>query len=294
MSIEFIDRKSGQKQVEKVYGDRAIRLLYGDDWMSRIVGAPLLQLTSKIPFISWLYGKWQSSRWTTSKIVPFIEKFGVDPKEFLVEVGQFDSFNDFFIRKLKPDARPIGEGAVLPADGRYLFYPNISEADGFVIKGEKFCLATLLEDEELAQKYAEGTMVIARLCPSDYHRFHFPCDGVPGETKLINGWLYSVNPLALKRDINIFSQNKRTLCKIASEKFGTVLFLEVGATFVGSMTQTYQPNQPVRKGDEKGYFSFGASTVILLFEPGKITLCEDLVRSDHVEIKCLMGESLGF
>jgi len=292
VSIEFIDRKSGQKQVEKVYGDRAIRLLYGDDWMSRIVGAPLLQLTSKIPFLSWLYGKWQSSRWTTSKIVPFIEKFEVNPNEFLI--SEFDSFNDFFIRKLKPDARPIGEGAVLPADGRYLFYPNISEADGFVIKDEKFCLATLLEDEELARKYAEGTMIIARLCPSDYHRFHFPCDGVPGETKLINGWLYSVNPLALKRDINIFSQNKRTLCMIASEKFGTVLFLEVGATFVGSMTQTYQPNQPVRKGDEKGYFSFGASTVILLFEPGRITLCEDLIRSDHVEIKCLMGETLGF
>lgn len=290
--IQFLDRESGKIITEKVYGDRAIRLLYGDDWMSKIFGAPLLFLTAKVPLISWLYGKWQETKFTYSKIHPFIENFSVDPSEFLLKEDEFGSFQEFFIRKLKPEARPIGEGAVIPADGRYLFYPKIHEADGFVVKGKKFSLSTLLEDEELAKQYEKGTMVIARLCPSDYHRYHFPVDGQAGETRILNGWLYSVNPMALKKDLDIFTQNKRTLCEIESEEFGKVLYLEVGATFVGSMTQTYKAGN-VKKGDEKGYFSFGGSTVVLLFEPERIKLCEDLIRDDHMEIRCLMGQSMG-
>ena len=119
--------------------------------------------------------------------------------------------------------RPIDNDemtAVIPADGRYLFYPEVSKAEGFVVKGKKFDLKSLLQDAHLAKAYEHGSMVIARLCPSDYHRYHFPCACVPGPSRLINGWLYSVNPIAIKTNLEIFTQNKRTVCELNTEKFG--------------------------------------------------------------------------
>lgn len=296
--ILYIDRATGEQHVERVYGSAALKFLYGDDFLSKTLGVPLLHILSKVPLFSALYGFWQKLTVTKKKIVPFIEAYGIDTSEFLDSVDSFNSFNDFFIRKLKPEARPIFSGkdiAAMPADGRYLFYQNIEEADGFVVKGQKFCLATLLENEKLASEYAHGAMVMARLCPTDYHRYHFPCFCVPGETRFINGWLYSVNPVAIKKDIHIFTQNKRAICELQTDNFGKVLFIEIGATFVGSIHQTHTPLQQYAKGDEKGYFSFGASSLILLFPPGKIVFDEDLLKAsaEHCEIKCLMGQSMG-
>ncbi len=294
--ITYINRQTGQIEQEKVFGAKALGFLYGNSYLSRFFGPALLQMLAKTPLISASYGWMQQQSWTKQNIRPFIQAFQVDPSEFLENIDHFQSFNDFFIRKLKPKARPIAPGsttAIMPADGRYLFYPNIEEADGFVVKGEKFNLATLLENERLASHYQHGTMVIARLCPSDYHRFHFPVDCIPGESKLINGWLFSVNPVAIKRDVNIFTQNKRTLCELDTRMFGKVLFMEIGATNVGSIHQTYTPYQFYPKGSEKGYFSFGASSLILLFEPGAIILDSDLIQHPHVEMRCLMGQSLG-
>jgi phosphatidylserine decarboxylase len=245
-----------------------------------------------------LYGYWQKLPFTKKKIIPFIKAFDIDSSEFLEDINEFRSFNDFFIRKLKPESRPIASGdniAVIPADGRYYFYQNIDEATGFVVKNQKFNLGMLLEDEGLAKRYSHGTMIMARLCPTDYHRYHFPCQCVPGITRFINGWLYSVNPIAIKKDIHIFTQNKRAVCQLQTENFGKVLFLEIGATSVGSINQTYIPFQHYSKGAEKGFFSFGASSLILLFEPNTLILDKDLIEatSQHLEIKCLMGQSMG-
>lgn len=297
-SIFYIDRQSGKREQEKVYGAAALKLLYGNDWISQTLGPILLHTLVKYPFFSALYGKWQNSSISKRKILPFVQNFEVDSTEFLEDISQFKSFNDFFIRKLKPETRPLApedEVAIIPADGRYLFYADVSKVDGFVVKGEKFDLASLLDDAELAKSYAEGTMVMARLCPTDYHRFHFPCDCTPEETKIINGWLYSVNPIAIKKDIQIFTKNKRTLCKLMTERFGRVLFLEIGATNVGSIQETYHPSVFQKKGAEKGYFSFGASSLILLFEPNRIQLDQDLLKATQqgLEIKCLMGQSMG-
>lgn len=297
-SIYYKDRESGKVEKEKVYGAAALKLLYGNDWVSKILGPILLHTIVKYPFFSALYGKWQASPKSKKKIGPFLANFEMNASEFADDISQYNSFNDFFIRKLKPEARPIVPGdhtAMIPADGRYLFYPDISKVDGFVVKSEKFDLANLLDDQELASQYAQGTMIMARLCPTDYHRYHFPCDCIPGSTKTINGWLYSVNPAALKKDIQIFTKNKRTLCKLNTLNFGPILFLEIGATNVGSIHETYQPHVFHKKGDEKGYFSFGASSLILLFEPNKILLDQDLLEAtqEGLEIKCLMGQSMG-
>lgn len=296
--IIYFDRISKNPCEEQVYGSKGLRLLYGSGLSTKLFGAPLAHVLARIPFFSSLYGRLQSSPSSKKKIKPFIEEFGVDTSEFADPIDAFSSFNDFFIRRLKPSARPIDprqDVAIIPADGRYLFYQSIDKADGFVVKGEKFDLKTLLQNKELASHYSQGSMVIARLCPTDYHRYHFPCDCIPGETKCINGWLYSVNPIALKKDIQIFAQNKRTICHLNSPLFGDILFMEIGATFVGSIHQTYTPFKSYLKGEEKGYFSFGASSLILLFPPNSIHFDSDLLKAsaDHTEIRCLMGQSMG-
>lgn len=296
--IFYIDRITKKQCEEKVFGARFIRLLYGDNFISRLIGPSLAYMLAKFPWFSSFYGTLQNKPESAKKIAPFIKAFEVDQTEFADDPSTYNSFNDFFIRKLKNSARPIARGnttAIIPADGRYYFYQNIKLSDGFVVKGQKFDLASLLQNQALAAEYEEGAMVIARLCPTDYHRFHFPCDCIAGKTIEINGLLHSVNPAAIKKNIHIFAENKRTLCVLESPQFGQVLFLEIGATCVGTIHETYQPENRYAKGDEKGYFSFGASSLILLFPPHSIQFDQDLLdaTTQGIEIKCLMGQSMG-
>jgi len=296
--ILYIDRVSKKQQTEKVYGKSFIEAMYGNGLLSSAVSFLLSPVVCKSPVMSHLYGFLQKSCLSQRKVKPFIEEFHVDITEFLDPVDSFKSFNDFFIRKLKPGARPMAPGAdvaVLPADARYLFYPSIEEADGFLVKGKKFSLEDLLQDKALADRYNKGAMVIARLCPTDYHRFHFPCSCVPEKTRYVGGDLASVNPLALRKNISILSQNKRTLTSLHTKNFGTVLFIDVGATCVGGIHQTFAPGMSYAKGDEKGYFSFGGSSLVLLFEPGTIQFDQDLLDASQrkIEIRGLLGQSMG-
>jgi len=230
------------------------------------------------------------------KIEPFIAAFHVDSSEF--EMQDFQSFNDFFIRKLKQEKRPIVQDplkAVLPADGRYFVFPDLSRASFFYVKSQQFDLSSFLQDPPMARRFSRGSMVIARLCPTDYHRFHFPCEGVPESSLPIEGALFSVNPIALRKKLSILWENKRMVTEIETTRFGTLLFVEVGATCVGSIHQTFVPGHLVGKGAEKGFFSFGGSCIVLLFERGRIQFEEDLVRNSEngLETKALFGSSLG-
>lgn len=294
--IRYVNRLTKKESFELVYGSAFLELLYGDSLLSRIVGKMALPPLAKTSFFSWLYGWLQRLPFSKSKIKPFVKKFAIDSSEFLEDISSYKTFDAFFTRRLKPEARPIfgGSNAIIPADGRYLFYSRIDQADGFVVKGKKFQLEELLLDQMLAERYQKGSMVIARLCPSDYHRFHFPCEGIASPTRTINGWLFSVNPIAIKRNVKIFTENKRTLCELDTLEYGKILFLEIGAKCVGRITQTYSPGR-VEKGEGKGYFSFGASSLILLFEPGAIQFDNDLLElsQNHQEVLCLMGQSMG-
>jgi len=296
--IVYIDRKTQERKKEKVYGHLFLKMFYGEGFFSRLFFHSILPFMARIALFSRLYGFFQKSPLSRRKVRPFIEAFHVDASEFLKPVESFRSFNEFFIRRLKPLARPIvpkEEIAILPADGRYLVFENISAVDGFLVKGQKFSLKELLADEELAKRYEMGSMVIARLCPTDYHRFHFPCECIPGPARLINGPLFSVNPMALRKNIQFLSENKRMMTCLETTYFGSVLFIEVGATCVGTIHQTYACGFPAAKGDEKGYFSFGGSCIILLFEAGIIVFDQDLIDASlqKIETLGLYGQSLG-
>ncbi len=296
--IRYIDRVTGKEEIEKIYGRWALVILYGEKPIYRFLSFFLLPLVARVPLFSHFYGWMQKRKNSRKKIKPFIEHFQVNTGEFQKEVKEFTSFNDFFIRKLKYTARPIAKGddkAVLFADGRYLFYPNLSSIDSFLVKGKRFSLPELLQDQTLASRYEDGEMVMVRLCPTDYHRFHFPFDCIPERPVYINGPLFSVNPWALQRNIRILSENRRMRTLLKSKEFGDVLYIEIGATYVGSIIQTFAPDLPYHKGDEKGFFSFGGSCIILLFEKGRIKFDADLLKNsaNGIETKGLLGQSMG-
>lgn len=296
--IFYIDRKTQEKKKEKVYGFIFLEIFYGDHFFFRFLSFLFLPLIAKCSFLSKFYGFLQKSRGSRWKIAPFIRSYEIEQQEFLEPVSSFKSFNDFFIRKLKPEARPMEGGdeiAVLPADGRYLVFENFDECDRVFVKGKKFSLAKLLCEDAKAKQFHNATVVIARLCPVDYHRFHFPCSGTPGIPHLINGHLYSVNPIALKRNIEILTENKRVITSFKSDHFGEILYIEVGATYVGSIIQTFDSGRYYEKGDEKGFFSFGGSCLILLFEKDRIILDADLVEATKqgIEVRGLLGQTLG-
>ena len=305
--IQFYHRYHKMLETEQIYGEPWLRFTYGNP-----VGRFFLWLLVRRAIFSRFYG-WRmnqqahvpdspmggvAQRGSARLILPFIVRYNLDVDEFAKPPSSYRNFNEFFARALKPAARPIADGdhvAVLPADGRHLVFPDVDAADGFIVKGEKFSLAELLGDAALAESFAGGAMVISRLAPVDYHRFHFPCAGVPDRARPINGWLYSVNPVALRRNVRYLVQNKRCVTLIESPVFGTVAMIEVGATAVGSITHTYVPDRAVAKGEEKGLFKFGGSCVITLFQAGRIAFYGDLVEqsAQHIETYAHMGDWLG-
>lgn len=291
-AIKYFNRYTGRVEAESVYGLGFVRWTY-----ETVPGRLSLHALAKRGLFSRWYG-WRMDRAASrAKVQPFIREFGLDPGEFADPPESFRTFNEFFYRRLKPGARPVAAdpAAVFPADGRHLGFQDLSRADGFFVKGQKFRLEELLQSAELAARYAEGAMVLSRLCPVDYHRFHFPVGGVAGAARVLPGPLYSVNPIALRRNIHIFAQNKRALCTIDSPDYGRVLMLEIGATCVGSMEYTYTPGQTVAKGAEKGFFKFGGSSTITLFEKGRIRLADDLVGQsrEYRELYARVGDVMG-
>lgn len=141
----------------------------------------------------------------------------------------------------------------------------------------------------------KGTCLILRLSSTDCHRFHFIDNGICKETKKIKGDYYSVSPIALKAVTELFCKNKREWSIFQSDSFGDVLCIEVGATCVGSIIQTYTPSKRVKKGEEKGFFKFGGSTIILFFENGKVKIDEDIIDQTNrgYETSIVMGEKIG-
>ncbi|ABR50278.1 phosphatidylserine decarboxylase [Alkaliphilus metalliredigens QYMF] len=294
MDIYYIDRNTGKKEKEVVAGDRFLRWLH-----DRKSGATALELLIKRKWFSTLYGKMQDQPFSRKKIAKFVSDLSIDLTEAdRKSIGDYRHFNDFFTRKLKKEARPICEALdafASPADGRLLAYADIDQDKMIQVKGMNYTLKALFQDEDLAKGYHGGSCIVIRLNPSDYHRFHFPDGGIPHEYTAIKGQYYSVNPIALNRIAEVYCQNKRELTLFQSDEFGQIAYFEVGATCVGSIIQTYQPKQRVEKGDEKGYFKFGGSTVILLMEKGHIKIDEDIINNTNrgFETKVNMGEKIG-
>ena len=292
--VVYFHRQRREMAEEKIPGEFWLRWLYS----SSISGRIALHVLAKRALLSWWYGRQMEKPRSVHKVLPFIVEHDLDVDEFAKQAMTYHTFNEFFYRKLKDGARPIDAdpaGVALPADGRHLVFPNVDDADGFYVKGDRFDLAELIGGELVAKQFAGGAMLISRLAPVDYHRFHFPCACTPGRAQEIGGALYSVNPIALRRNVRYLVQNKRMLTLLDTERFGTVATIEVGATMVGSIRQTYLAGTKVAKGDEKGMFKFGGSCVITVFQKGRIAFDADLIEqsAQFTETYAKMGERCG-
>ena len=287
--IQYYERESRQLKTEKVAGEKWLVWLYYNP-----IGEATLWALAKRKLVSSIYGNMMDRTSSAKKIHSFIEDFDIDMS--VAQEQEFNNFNDFFTRKLKDDARPVDTSStsvVSPADGKILAYADISNSD-FIIKGYRFDVSSFLDNADLAKKYHDGALLIFRLAPMDYHRFHFPVSGNISPNKKIDGDYYSVNPFALRKKAKIFCLNKREYTILSNPLFGDVIMAEVGATMVGSIEQTFKGSS-VNKGEEKGYFKFGGSTVVLLFEKSKIHIDEDLLitTAKGYETIVKMGERIG-
>ena len=232
------------------------------------------------------------------KVEPFIEQYRIAMDDYRQVPEGYRTFNEFFYRELGPGARPIAEDedvVALPADGRHLAILDLSRVERIYAKGQSFDLPGFLGSTERAERFACGSMVISRLCPVDYHRFHSPVEGRLTQIEQIPGPLYSVSPIALRNRMSYLWSNKRVIAVIETQNLGMVAFVPIGATCVGRIHMTVQEGVRLSKGSELGYFAFGGSCVATIFEKGRVQLAEDLIShsANSTEVYAKMGDKLG-
>lgn len=239
---------------------------------------------------------------SASQIEGFIQFHRLNMSEVLLPMEKFKNFNEFFYRELKPGARPCSAQnnskiIVSPADCRTVVFDRIEDARKIWIKGREFSVERLLGAAypEDAKRYKNGALGIFRLAPQDYHRFHIPVDGVLGDPKIIAGEYYTVNPMAIRSTLDVYGENVRVLAPIDSVAHGRVMVVCVGAMMVGSTAITRKAGENVSRAEELGYFKFGGSTIVLLFEPGMITFDHDLIKNSKSALETLVrvGMSIG-
>lgn len=293
--IRYTDLDTGAVQEEAVYGGFWVKLLYGT-WLGRLFSSVVAA-----PPVSRFYGWLQDRPASSRKVAPFIKEFGIQMEDFLPEEGgtaesPYSTFNQFFTRRVTETARPFADGSRFPApcDARYFAYDELNDAVSIPVKGAFFKASALLRNEEWQTHFEDGPGFIARLCPVDYHRFHFPDDGEVLASWRVPGALHSVNPWALAFRQDIFMINEREVTILQTKRFGKLAFIEVGATCVGKIKQTYSGKQ-FSRGDEKGMFLFGGSTVIVIGEKGRWTIDPAIVENTSMGIETYlkMGRALG-
>ncbi|KAF8994050.1 phosphatidylserine decarboxylase-domain-containing protein [Cyathus striatus] len=292
------NRMTGQLEEEKmqVYVRLGIRLLY-KGMKSRMEGGRARRLLKSM---SIKQGVKYDSPESAQEIIPFVEFHRLNVNEILKPIDSFKTFNEFFYRKLKPDARPVENPEdpyrlVSVADCRIMTFETVSEATRLWIKGREFTVARLLGDvyKDQAERYNGGAVGIFRLAPQDYHRFHSPVDGTIGPMTYIAGEYYTVNPQAIRTALDVYGENARKIVPIDSPQFGRVMAVCVGAMMVGSIKTTVEEGEQVKRGQEFGYFAFGGSTIVLLFEKGALKWDEDLLINGRASLETLVRVGMG-
>ena len=291
--IQIFNRNTKTYEEEKVAGGGMIKMLYDTP-----KGKLPLEFLIKRKVFSALSGILFDTGLSTKKIMGFIEEYKIDMTKCNQSVVDFKSFNGFFTRKQNPGNQSfnsIENSLCSPGDGRMRAWENIDINKIVQVKGSFYSLKELIKDEKLAEGYQGGSCIILRLAPVDYHRFHFIDSGTATPSIKIKGEYYSVNPTALKAIPFVFCKNKREYSILKSEHFGSILYIEVGATSVGTIIQTYKPGEKVAMGDEKGYFKFGGSTLILFLEKDRVFLDKDILEQTELgfESKVFVGDKIG-
>lgn len=245
------------------------------------------------PWVSRAAGWFLDKRVSRFLVKPFVRKNRLDLSDY--PARDYASFNDFFTRKILPQRRPTDrdpEHLIAPCDGKLTAIP-IWPGTRFSVKGVGYTLEELLRDEKLARSYRGGVCLMFRLTVDDYHRYCYASDGIPGKVVRIPGVYHTVNPRAAAAR-PIYRENTREYMSLETPCFGRILTMEVGALMVGRI-RNHHTDGPVCRGEEKGLFEFGGSTVILLLEKDRVQVDEDIMRNSTAGEETLvkMGEKIG-
>lgn len=276
------------------------RLIEGEDGQERTLkrlygtapGRLLLKILTR-PWISRLAGGFLSTRLSKGLIRSFIRKHSIDMSQF--EAVDYRSYNEFFSRKIRPEARPVDPEPghlISPCDSKLTALP-ITADTRLTLKQTEYSLSSLLRNDDLAAAYAGGWALIFRLTVDDYHRYCYADSGEKGENVRIPGLLHTVNPIA-NDHYPIYKENSREYSILHSRNFGDVLMMEVGALLVGKIVN-HHGTATVTRGQEKGYFQFGGSTVVLLLKAGAVELDADILENSRAGIETVvrLGEKIG-
>lgn len=267
-------------------------LLYRS-WLSR----PLRFLLTR-GLANRLASWWYSSRLSRWRIARFVKQHAINTQECTQPLRSYQSFNDFFTRRLHKDARPIDKTPrtlACPADGSALVIPQLTDTVDLYIKNQSFCLPSLVGDAQRAAPYQNGSLMVVRLAPHDYHRFHMPVGGTITHLQTIGGRYESVDPYAYRRTIPLL-ENKRAIFEIRTPDGQKLLLVAVGALCVGSIVTTYNPRNNYQvKGGEIGYFSFGGSTMVLITPPQRLHFHNTLLKhsAQGFETTVRTGQAIG-
>jgi len=256
------------------------------------VGRVILKFMT-LPFISKIAGWIMDSRISTIAINSFIKKNNINMAEY--EEKKYISYNDFFTRKVKKECRRIDKDKnilISPCDSKLTAY-EINDNSIFMIKNSYYKLEDLLKNKELSKKYKNGYCLIFRLCVDDYHRYCYIDNGKKNKNTFIKGVLYTVRPIALEK-YNIYKENSREYTVLKTENFGDVVQIEVGATMIGRIKKHHEEYQ-FNKGEEKGMFLFGGSTIVLLIKKGKVKIDSDILKNTEEGFETIvkLGEKIG-
>lgn len=287
--ITIYNRYSQAKEIEKVYGHKAVKFAY-----STAIGKLLAPMIAS-RFVSKFYGSLQDLKSSGKKVPEFIKNFSIpidqykkgSIKDNKIE-DSYKSFNEFFIREFQSGKRNFIKGDSKMgacAEARYFGYDAITDDLKVPVKGSMLKASDLVGNADLSESFTGGPLMIARLCPVDYHRYHYPDNGTTIKSYQIEGDFHSVNPIALKFRNDIFIKNERRVSILETENFGKIAYIEVGATCVGKIVQSFDESKPFTKGDEKGYFLFGGSTVIICGEKGKWKPSLDILENTKLGIE---------
>lgn len=267
--------------------NKALSFLY-ETYIGRIILKPLITRP-----VSDFVGKLLNLHISKILIKGFVKKNNINMDDYVKK--EYTSFNDFFIRDIKDGKRPFdmeNNHLASPCDAKVLAY-KIDENKQFYIKNSWYTIGQLLENEKLAEKYVGGDCLIFRLEATDYHHYCYFDNGKQGDNIFIKGKFHTVQPIAMET-VPVFKHNSRCYCVLETENFGTAIQIEVGALFVGKITNFHSNNTFVR-GSEKGRFEFGGSTIILLFENNRINLDNSIIQNSQNDIETIvkMGEKIG-
>ena len=245
------------------------------------------------PWVSKAGGWLLSTRISRLAVGPFARRSGIDLGEYLG--APYHSFNEFFSRKIRPELRPIPENPELfisPCDSRLTALP-ITPDSRFTLKGTEYTLASLLRNEELAERFSGGWCLIFRLCVDDYHRYCYVADGEKEDNTFLPGVLHTVNPIACDH-YPIYKENAREYAVLHTENWGDILMMEVGALMVGKIVNHHGAAR-VARGQEKGFFQFGGSTVVLLTQKNRLNLDAPYPENSAqgIETRVRYGQPIG-